>query len=494
MGEIRQLCREHANLDEADIERVEEVARSLLAVADLTGADVFLDCPTADPDMAVVVAHARPSHGISLYEGDVVGALALRENEPAVLRTLEIGMPTRDTRATTQEHKTVSQNVSPVKGGSGRVVCVLIAEKDITEDEHARRSLSLLSSTTEQLMEALVSSRQQEHSLPYHVTDGIVMFNREGKSVYINPVAETIYRKLGFRDPLEWNDFENLAIGDVDFRDILARNEVRVVDSRVGGMMLEVKYAVMKGQDGSETGAGVVMLVRDETEVREREKELILKSVAIQEIHHRVKNNLQTIASLLRLQSRRVENEYVKNAFHGSISRVLSIAATHEILAQGGMDDVDVKTMLHRIRSGLLNHATLSGVDVAISVEGDTFTCPSDMATSIALVVNEAIQNCLKYAFPGRESGRIVIRIAKGKSYGNISIQDDGEGFDDKKAPTDSLGFRIIRSIVNDKLRGTLQTESDGTGTRVFFDFPLEPGPSGTDPGLEAEYGRKRPI
>ena len=469
---IEALCRKHNDLTIKDIAKLKSVAENLGMIADCTGADIFIDCITRDTDVAVVVAQAKPNSQDSLYEGSVVGEFAYRSKEPAVLRTLDVGMPTSDLWAVTQENRSVRQNVSPIKNDEGRVIGVLIAEKDVTDHVKTKNNLSVLSRTTEQLMEALLTSRHKDHNLPYHDSDGIVMFDDSGVSTYANPVAETIYRKLGYIDKLEGIHFSNMALDRVTFQDILEKKQLSHNEIKVGSLVLSIKYAVMKNRTFDVSG--VVMLMRDETDVKAQEKELILKSVAIREIHHRVKNNLQTIASLLRLQSRRVDNISAKDAFSQSISRVLSIAATHEILAQNGVDDVDLLIMLQRIKNGIIDCSMGEGKEIRITIEGDTIMCNSDMATSIALVVNEVIQNSVKHAFKGRKRGRIRVEICKASTYGNIAITDDGVGFDVDQVRGGTLGTHIVQSIVKDKLFGTLTTESGAGGSKVFFDFPLD--------------------
>jgi len=190
-----------------------------------------------------------------------------------------------------------------------------------------------------------------------------------------------------------------------------------------------------------------------------------------------VKNNLQTIASLLKLQARRIDDQPAKNAFNESINQVLSIAATHEILAEEGRDDVDIMVMLQKIKSNTLRSGLLNHKSITINLKGDTFLCESDMATSIALVVNEVTQNCLKYAFPERDSGTIEIEICNGTKYSNISIIDDGVGYDVKEKSAEKLGLMIVRRIVTEKLRGNLTMESGSGGTKVLFDFPLSSQP-----------------
>lgn len=465
------LCEEHSDLEKADIELISQISRSLGSIADLMEADVFIDCRTRDQDMAIVVAQARPLNLQLLYSGSVVGQFAHRSNEPAVLRTLEVGMKTIDMRGVTQENKNVRQSVSPIKNPADEVIGALIAEKDITARVQAVKKLSVLTRTTEQLVERAAYSKVGSESLPYHVTDGVLIFDLSGICAYANPVAERFYRNLGYIDQLEGLSFENMTFHGVKFEEVLREKEILHKGLEIGNYNFDIKYTFIKSK--KEAFARVVMLINDVTDVKNKEKELVLKAVAISEIHHRVKNNLQTIASLLKLQSRRVADPAAKRAFDESISQVLSIAATHEILAEDGKDDVDIMTMLEKIKASTIQHDLLASKGVVINLIGETFMCDSDMATSIALVVNEVTQNSLKYAFDGRDSGKVDIEICNGEIYSNISISDDGVGFDLEKEGTGTLGLNIIRRIVTEKLRGNLTLESNDRGTKVFFDFPL---------------------
>jgi len=470
---ISRICAEHTDLTADDVRKIEEVAATIHIVADLMGVDVFIDCPTRDPEVAVVVAQAQPSNGKTLYHGSVVGELAYRNNEPAALRTLDIGMPTMDMMAMTQENRNVRQNVSAIKNGHDKIIGCLIAETDITDDLKAKRNLSLLSQTTEQLTEALVHTSQNDQGIPYHVTDGIIIFDQEGIATFANPVAMKIFRKLGYMNNLEGLHFSNVTLERTDFADILANNQVNSSEVKLAGLVLNVKFLVAKR--GLDNQANVVMLIRDDTDVKAKEKELILKSVAIKEIHHRVKNNLQTIASLLRLQSRRIDNDSAQKAFNESINRVLSIAATHEILAEKGIDDVDLTMMLRRIIRNVAMNGGEANTNIKVDIQGDSIRTNSDIASTIALVVNELIQNCFNHAFIGRDQGNVRVEIRRGNRYSNISIADDGVGFDTNTAPgRSSLGNKIVQQLVTDKLGGHLTVESGKKGTNVFFDFFCE--------------------
>ncbi len=466
---IYELCKIHTYLTDDDIQKLEDIARDLPLIADLLQADIFIDCMIKDPNMAIVVAEAKPSNHPSMYQYSVVGEFALRKNEPAALRTLEIGMPTRDLRAITQENKSVKQNVVPIKNDFGDVIGVLIAEIDITKSVNEKKNMELLSETTEKLTETLLTFIDNQNPIHYHITDGIVIFNSQGISTYVNPVAEESYRKLGYIDDLVGIDFNNLVLDGKRFKEIKSQDFISSSEIDIGELTLKVKYAVMKQKNIDVVG--IIMIIRDISDVKAKEKELILKSAAIKEIHHRVKNNLQTIASLLRLQSRRIDDEAVKVAFDESISRILSIAVTHEILAEKCVDDVDIKTILSRIKNSVMEYSLQKNTSVNIKISGDNLNIDSDKASSIALIVNELIQNSLKYAFVGRTEGLIEVNIQRGSMYSNISIIDDGVGFDMESARPGSLGFNIVKSIVKDKLQGQINIQSSSKGSKVMFDF-----------------------
>lgn len=471
---LSNLCKTHTELSDDDIARLERISDILPIIADLVRADVFIDCITRDPNVAIVVGEAKPSMYPSMYKYTVVGEFALRQNEPAALRTLELGMATRDLKAITQENMTVKQNVVPIKNDLGKVIGVLIMEQDITQDVNQNRHMEILAETAEQLTETLLTFRDKDNenaAIANHLNDAIVMFDGNGIATYANPVADELYRKLGYKDNIVGMNFNNLVLDASPPEEVIKKQPYSISEVNVGKLSLQIKYATSRKKDKL---VGLSMLIKDITEVKEKEKELILKSFAMREIHHRVKNNLQTIASLLRLQSRRIDNEAVKKMFDESISRVLSIAVTHEILAQNGVDDVDIKTILSKIMKSNIQYGLAPNKDIKIEVKGDSFNVNSDKATSIALVVNELLQNSLQYAFVNRNRGNICIQIQKGIMYSSVSVIDNGVGFDIRSVRPGSLGLSIVKNIVKDKLNGTLNIESNTKGTKIVFDFQNE--------------------
>lgn len=467
MDTIESLCKGNTNLSYEDIEIIKSIASTLKLIADSSNGNVFIDVMTKHKDEAIVVAADYPNKGNNLYERNVVGELAIRKNEPAVIRTLEVGMPSRDLRAITQEQRKVKQSVEPIKNRHNKTIAVLIIEKDVTENLEERTKLQLLADANEQLTNEI--SMADNKNISYYVNDAVLILNSKGIVVFNNPMADRLYKKLGYKDELIGMKFSNLSLVNLDFDDIINENKIVVREEEVGELTLQIKFITQPTENNK-----LVMLVRDLTEVKEKEKELILKSVAIKEIHHRVKNNLQTVASLLRLQARRSKSEEFNDIVNESMNRILSISATHEILAKQGIDEVNIKEVLNKIKYSMVILKKVQSLKLSILIKGDDLKVSSDKSTTIALVVNEIIQNSLKHAFNNKTEGEIVITIKEGNIYSSICVIDNGGGFDIEGIDSQSLGLNIVKSLVKDKLGGNLNIESNKEGTKVYFDFRNE--------------------
>ena len=143
----------------------------------------------------------------------------------------------------------------------------------------------------------------------------------------------------------------------------------------------------------------------------------------------------------------------------------------HQLLAQSGIDEVMIGEVIQNITSNALRYYSASRFHVTTSVEGDAFQVSSDVATSVALIINELVENAMKYAFQDGDSGLIRIIVSKGELYSRIQVIDNGGGFDVANTDRSRLGLSIVRTLVQDKLHGDLEIESDHRGTRVSFDF-----------------------
>jgi two-component sensor histidine kinase len=156
---------------------------------------------------------------------------------------------------------------------------------------------------------------------------------------------------------------------------------------------------------------------------------------------------------------------------HASIGRILSIASVHEVLSRQGFRMVDIRQVVDRIVRLTAQHMIPPDLQADITVEGESLLLPSRPATSLALVINELVQNALEHAFDGRTEGRIQILLNRTPEDMLVEIRDDGVGFD-PEAPLPHLGLEITRTLVRDDLCGTLTFHSDAAGTQALIRIP----------------------
>ncbi len=198
---------------------------------------------------------------------------------------------------------------------------------------------------------------------------------------------------------------------------------------------------------------------------------LSTSAAIVREMHHRIKNNLQTVAMLLRMQKDDGDGGSAAGALHASIGRIMSIAAVHEVLSRQGFRLVDLRPVADRIVHLTSQNMVRPGLQVAISVEGESLMLPSRPATSLALVINELLQNALEHAFEGRSQGSVRILMTQTPEDTLVEIQDDGVGFAEK-APRAHLGLDIVNTLVRDDLCGKIEFHSDAAGTRAVVRIP----------------------
>jgi two-component system, sensor histidine kinase PdtaS len=226
------------------------------------------------------------------------------------------------------------------------------------------------------------------------------------------------------------------------------------------------------------TRIGSLVLLRDVTELRRRERELITKDATIREIHHRVKNNLQTVAALLRLQARRIGSERGRAALEEAVRRVGSIAIVHETLSQNLDERVEFDEIADRV---LAMVAEISPGKVTGRRTGRFGILDAEVATPLSMVLTEVLQNALEHGFREGETGTVEVSAVRGGTSKEtrllVTVQDDGvglpEGFDPHTAG--NLGLQIVRTLVEGELGGTFDmVPAPERGTRVILDIPVQ--------------------
>jgi two-component sensor histidine kinase len=226
---------------------------------------------------------------------------------------------------------------------------------------------------------------------------------------------------------------------------------------------------------GANAVNGAVILSRDISELRRRDRLLLSKDATIREIHHRVKNNLQTVSALLRLQGRRLGSSEAKAAIEESVRRIRSIALVHDMLSRDAGEEVPfvdiLRPLVRMVEDGLVSPEQ----KVEFSVEGDAGIVPAEVATPLAVVLNELLQNAVDHAF-GTGGGRVVVQVATESDRIDLAVRDDGRGLPDGFSfeSATGLGLSIVRALVVSDLGGSISASSPtGSGTLVSLSVPL---------------------
>lgn len=466
---IAEFCRKHSDLTFEDIKIIERLAEHLQIIADITQADIFIDCVTKNANAGIVVAEAKPRTAKSLYRFPVTGQLALGKNEPAAIRTMQTGFPTIGMRGISQEEVPIKQSVVPINNKKGRTIAVLIMEQDITEQLSQEKKVKNLMETTEQLSETLFKIAFSEGKISNIIPDGLLILDKNGIITYYNLIARNLLNKIGFKNKTIRGKNIAEVLSDLDLgRDFLT--EQMYIEAKMGG--LNLAFTLVPMGTFEEIASGALVLIRDITEIRVKEKELMLQSVVIKEIHHRIKNNLQTVASLLRLQARRTDSVKTKKVLSDSISRILSIATVHEALSKETTESVDIRIIFNHVVEVFKDLAE-EGKSVDIRLRCEPITLFSRQATSIVLVLNELVHNALEHAFVGRNNGFIDVEAKKINNDVVLKVKDNGIGFREKDLEgSKNLGIKIIKTLVEEDLKGTIRFTID-KGTTVEARFPF---------------------
>ncbi len=455
------LCQKYSSLTDDDIKSITKMSDAVDLMVNTFECDIFIDVPSHQKDEAIVVYHGKPQ-GVSMYKESPVGEKAMRLNEPGVWRTMTTGEHSKNIKAKTQENRYVTQNIYPIRNRE-KVIGTLITERDISFD--IEKNFNINNKNHESLPSTLMSIK----SLNDYLDDAILIFDKYGILQFKNVKADILYKSLGIMDEIEGKHYYELAFNDMSFEQLMEDQTLNFDhEVKIGNY-----YFLMKKVLVEKTDVKVAIILRDITQLKDKEAEITLQTVAIREIHHRIKNNLQTIASLLRVQSRRSNNTEVKEILSDSVNRILSIAATHELLSKQLSDEINLNEVIRFVLQNLQRSYSDNNQIALLFNEKEEFLIDSDKATVIALIINELVQNCYDHAFVGKEKGEIQVKVSKMENNVSISVIDDGIGFAYSNEVKKSFGISIVESYVKDKLKGKLLVPKVNRGSTISFQFQL---------------------
>ena len=476
-------------LDENDRGYLARMAQALPLLADVARGDVLVYVRAEQPGLAIVCAEAKPHTVPPVYAEQMAGRSVGDADEPAVIRSISHGQPVRRVnRVLVRGHPTV-QDVYPI-WNCGRVIGALSLEIGLLEAERQKRKSEVFRRAVRQLCRMVLRGQVDGATsiTPLGEHDGPLVFDDKCQIVYISSIAENLYRKLGYTQSLLG---ASAATQKTDEGVYFKAQETGACVEQVvqEGDLTWVKKAIpltaqpnggflTRLRSGNDEFSGVIVIIHDITDERRKEQELKIKSAMIKEIHHRVKNNLQTIAALLRLQARRAKSDEVAGILQETTNRILSISVVHDFLAhEDEANNVNIREITQRIVTEVTRSVLDPDKRLAFTVEGEDIFLPTQQATSCALIINELLQNAVEHGFATQAEGRVTVRIGESGDQHLVEVIDNGAGlgagFNPGALP--SLGLQIVQTLVREDLKGRFDLQNvDGHGVRALVSFPKQ--------------------
>jgi two-component sensor histidine kinase len=450
-------------------------------LADLSFADLVLYVPDETATRFVVVAQMRPTTGPTAYLDDLVGHVVEAADATQLVAAVSEGRIVREGDPIWVGDIPVREEALPVRV-AGRIVAVVARGTNLA----AARSPSQLEiaylRTANDLAQMLAEGRW-----PYpgevaqeggpRVGDGLIRLDADGLVTFASPNALSAYRRLGHVGDLTDASLAEVTTSLADRGAASIGEPVSVLargrtpgngDVQAGDVVVQLRSLPLR-PGGDYIGA--IVLVHDVTELRRRERALLTKDATIREIHHRVKNNLQTVAALLRLQARRMAVPEARDALEESVRRVSSIAVVHETLS-GTLDEaMSFDEVADRV---LAMVAEVTGTAVTVRRTGSFGELPAEVATPLAMALSELVHNAVEHGYDAGVPGQVCVVVQRpddGRVV--VAVCDDGRGLPAGFAmdASDRLGLQIVRTLVEGELGGRLSiAPRSGGGTEARID------------------------
>lgn len=506
MSTLRQLVEEHTGLGSEDIDHLHRLAGDWQLLADLSFADLVMWVPVAGGDrvtgapMFACVAQVRPSTAATAYQDDQVGRICTGPQVAHLSIALRQGRIWREGDPVWYGDTPARHEAIPVRrrgrdDDSGKLIAVVSRDTNlITARTPSQLELNYLT-TADDLAQMVADGtfppprhRGETTSAP-RVGDGLVRLDGAGKVTYASPNAQSAFRRLGLTGHLVGEDLvpliRRLADDPLAGSEAAAGVQVALRGEAPPRREIEVQGTTVLTRSLPLIPAGVpigaLVLVRDVTEVRARDRALLTKDAIIREIHHRVKNNLQTVAALLRLQARRVGVPQARAALEESVRRVASIALVHETLAMTSDEMVEFDTVLDRVATAAADVAAPEA-RVTVRREGSFGMLPAELATPLVMILNELLLNAVEHGFAGGDRGEVVVGVQRHRRRLRVTVADTGQGLPAgfQMEAGERLGLQIVRTLATGELRGTINLRSrSGGGTEAALEVPLDRGAVG---------------
>jgi two-component sensor histidine kinase len=491
MPSLSQLLKQHSSASHTDLEWLNLLTSEWQLAADLVFADLVLWVPDKEGGF-IAAGHARPSSSATIFYRDISGTQVRKEWAEQVKSAFETGevidqlqmdsfdgIPNRFSAYPVRRRLVANQD--PVMP---EPIAVVTRHTNLADTKIPNKvqlnfiaaGKDLLAMIAQGAFPDMGNRTGPKRGSP-RASDGMLRLDPDGKVQFASPNAISVFTGLGVQKELEGEVLSSLVTPlikaghtvDESLPIVITGKAPWRADAESKNATIALRSIPLKWKGES---IGAILLCRDVTDLRHQERELITKDATIREIHHRVKNNLQTVASLLRMQARRSKSEETRESLDQAMRRVSAIAMVHDTLASGLTQDVNFDEVFDRVMMLATELAASHGTTVNTLKDGKFGQIRSEVATTLAVVLTELVTNAVEHGLANR-SGLVAVSAERRAKKLEIAVSDNGTGLPDGKIGT-GLGTQIVRTLVEGELRGTIRWYSPAEGgTRAVISMPV---------------------
>ncbi len=497
MATPAELARLRTQLDDEQTDHLQRLLGSWSLLADLAFSDLLLVAAVATPPpgtgpQMVVLGQVRPNNRSTVVSQDLVGQTIPEKQWDLAAEALHSGRLVEGTIFVAELDDDVPVWNIPVRyndvivGVLMRIQGPLRGPASLYERTYLdvfERFCSMVSEATFPFTDEEVAAEETPR-----VGDGAMLVDAHGRVEFATPNAVNALHRMGVYSPPDGSRFDDLGVEASLVSTALGTGRPVIEEIERRPDVAVLAHCVPLLDAGQVTGA--LILLRDVTDLRRLDRLVLSKDAAIREVHHRVKNNLQTISALLRLQARRTDQPSVSSALLEAERRIRSIAIVHEILSREPGDQVPFADIVGPLVA-MAKDSVVVSQPIEIAVSGDLGETTADVATPLAVALAELLQNAVEHAFSGSEEtdavGHVFLTLRHDRHELVAEVRDDGRGLPARfeLETTPSLGLSIVRDLIRTQLDGEIEMVSldaaDGGGTRATITVPLEGHSRGAD-------------